>query len=446
MGEDLHHAPEPEEPAPAHSGVDFPQHDRAPREAAPSAAGAPPNCEDNKHDLHTTETGPRKGLASALKDAGAGGETPEYWGALTEAMDAWGDSEAPLDSRPQWFDEARFRRGQQFATDYLFGLMLAEMLSLLVLFSFADGLQPLISTRKSDTPFKAFRRYLSTVTRVRSWYEGDPWAVDGAARRNLRAVRSMHAAVRGKLNSNSPSPSSLGLEGPLWSDLLAEVRGDHAAACPFGSASLVYSRPRDRRLFVNQADMAFTQFGFVGLMLVYPARFGAAGASDEALDGFAHLWRTIGYLLGVEDRYNFCAGSLAEVRRRSEDLLRLCVRPNLRDVTADWEHMSRCMVEGISYYVPGLSFETSLCYLDTLLGVDCPRLWAAMTLWQRFMFRLMWLVMCWVLRLPGALPLHNWLLRVSLKSAETYSPARLARLERRRYAYQDAGPAVCTRL
>lgn len=43
--------------------------------------------------------------------------------------------------------------------------------------------------------------------------------------------------------------------------------------------------------FLNQTDMAVTQFAFVGLLILQPHKFGAARATDRELEGifFFHI-------------------------------------------------------------------------------------------------------------------------------------------------------------
>nr|CAD7198628.1 unnamed protein product [Timema douglasi] len=384
-------------------------------------------------------------------------DIPQYLQLLIEGTSVCGDSKNARDTRPDWLDLEKFRRGQKFARDYLFGLVFAEMLTLLGLFSFPDSLQPLIFTRGSDTPFKkrqavivpvvggsqAFKRYLSTVTRVKSWYEDDIWSSETRGQRNLQTVRAMHNGVRHRLNVES----EMTLKQPLWCKLTEELRQDFSSSCPYSPATRIYSAPRGgNRVFINQADMAVTQFGFVGLMVLYPKRFGAGGASEDDLEAFCHLWRAVGYLLGVEDRYNFCSGSLEDVRERSKDLIQWCIKPSLREVSQEWEHMSRCLVEGISYYIPGVSFEASLMYLTRLLDISAPCLVASLTVWQNFMFHLTWFVMSYFLRLPGVLAVHNWLLNVALHRANKASHSWLHRLENKSYSFQKTHGVICTKL
>ena len=62
--------------------------------------------------------------------------------------------------------------------------------------------------------------------------------------------------------------------------------------------------------------MSGTQFAFMGLPLLYPEKFGMAGASDGELEGFVHFWRCIGWMLGLDDRFNFCQlDNLTDARR-----------------------------------------------------------------------------------------------------------------------------------
>nr|CAD7258037.1 unnamed protein product [Timema shepardi] len=469
----------------------------------------------------------------ALSPSPPQADIPQYLQLLVEGTSVCGDSKNARDTRPDWLDLEKFRRGQKFARDYLFGLVFAEMLTLLGLFSFPDSLQPLIFTRGSDTPFKAFKRYLSTVTRVKSWYEDDIWSSETRGQRNLQTVRAMHNGVRHRLNLES----EMTLKQPLWCKLTEELRQDFSSSCPYSPATRIYSAPRGgNRVFINQADMAVTQFGFVGLMVLYPKRFGAGGASEDDLEAFCHLWaicslnlcdcipafchlwaicslnlcdcipafchlwaicslnlcdcipafchlwaicslnlcdcipafchlwaicslnlcdcipafchlwRAVGYLLGVEDRYNFCSGSLEDVRERSKDLIQWCIKPSLREVSQEWEHMSRCLVEGISYYIPGVSFEASLMYLTRLLDISAPCLVASLTVWQNFMFHLTWFVMSYFLRLPGVLAVHNWLLNVALHRANKASHSWLHRLENKSYSFQKTHGVICTKL
>lgn len=49
--------------------------------------------------------------------------------------------------------------------------------------------------------------------------------------------------------------------------------------------------------------MVLTQFGFMGFVLVRSKQVGLHEANDEEWESFIHVWKVIGRLLGIEDRY-----------------------------------------------------------------------------------------------------------------------------------------------
>jgi len=49
-------------------------------------------------------------------------------------------------------------------------------------------------------------------------------------------------------------------------------------------------------------------------------------------------------------RHNFCRGNFDEIKQRTQDLYQYWILPNFKDVTPEWEHMTRCLVEPINYY------------------------------------------------------------------------------------------------
>lgn len=53
---------------------------------------------------------------------------------------------------------------------------------------------------------------------------------------------------------------------------------------------------------ISQKDMALSQCGFIGLVIARGKFLGIHHPDNEDLKGFIHLWRIIGYLIGIEDR------------------------------------------------------------------------------------------------------------------------------------------------
>lgn len=54
-------------------------------------------------------------------------------------------------------------------------------------------------------------------------------------------------------------------------------------------------------LRVTQRDMALTQFGFIGLVLLKKKELAIQGTEKDEL-AIVHFWRTIGYFIGIQDK------------------------------------------------------------------------------------------------------------------------------------------------
>lgn len=52
---------------------------------------------------------------------------------------------------------------------------------------------------------------------------------------------------------------------------------------------------------IYQRDMALTQFGFMGYVLINPQLLGLRNNAEEDR-AFVHLWRVIGHMIGIPDR------------------------------------------------------------------------------------------------------------------------------------------------
>lgn len=109
-------------------------------------SGVEDNCEEGNQKLDVEE------LREMLK------AMPDSLLYLLMGVDRPGDCGQSLDQKPDWVDEEKLKRGQKFAQDYMFSVLFGQLLSLFALFSFEDGLKPLIITGKSSTSYTAFKR------------------------------------------------------------------------------------------------------------------------------------------------------------------------------------------------------------------------------------------------------------------------------------------------
>lgn len=335
-----------------------------------------------------------------------------------------GDCGRSTSERPDWLDMNKFRRGQKFALDYFIGICVSQMLSMFYLLSFKDGLKTMILSRKSDTPYRAFKRYRSTLIRINRWYTEDPWDQGTQAHRDIQKVRKMHLAMRQRLCSYDDEQIDTSSQishayCPMWKTTQEDFRDTCPMAmdlqCPFTMMQL-----RN----INQGDMSCTQCGFMGLIVLHPEKFGVHGVCDEDLEAFCHVWRGLGYLLGIEDRYNFCRGSLKEVRERMKDFLEQWVKPNLRSVPPEWEHMSICLYKGLRYFLAIASYRVYLLYFCDILDLKMPRLYGALRLVEKALYVLLNLLFGYLMRLPAVVHFMNAFLYRDLHLAMKFEPEK----------------------
>ncbi|XP_044014781.1 uncharacterized protein LOC122856928 isoform X2 [Aphidius gifuensis] len=355
---------------------------------------------------------------------------------LTTGITLPGDCGRNADDIPDWLDHDKFLKGQRFAMDNLFGISFAEMLSLFVLYSFEEGLKPIIMTQNSSKPYEAFKRFLSTGNRVRNWYTSDIWKKGTPGYNDIEIVRKMHGNVRNRLekltkneidNAAKIIPALSKKTNITIDDFRDCCEAPKIGQCPFTSDAYRLNKIKG----LNQTEMSITHWAFIGFTISYPEYFGIHDAKDEDLDAFCHMWRGIGYRLGIDDKYNFCQGSLTEIRDRSNDLLEFWAKPLFRNVTPEWEHMMRCLIEGIGYYTPGLDYDTSLFYLCNILNCKMPRFQSSMSLLSYAKYRLTKTLFLYLFRIPGIRNYMNEKVIRNVDAANNYDENKHAELQKK---------------
>ena len=146
---------------------------------------------------------------------------------------------------------------------------------------------------------KSFKRYISTLVHITSWYFGDVWQKDHPSRRSIQMVRSMHDHAARITNHPEKKPivNSIGIEecGQLFEDrpMLGAIQQDvqQLSSCPYAHLK---TDDKSDYIYFNQFIMAETQFAFVGVVVLFPRKFGIMYYDDEDLRGFIHFWRCIG--------------------------------------------------------------------------------------------------------------------------------------------------------
>jgi hypothetical protein len=97
------------------------------------------------------------------------------------------------------------------------------------------------------------------------------------------------------------------------------------------------------------------------------------------------------------------------------------VIPALAHIDAEWEHMTRCIVEGLRLVVPEMTYEASLMYLCWVLDIQTPSLSAAITTQHHIRFKLMRFMMTRIMHLPGQRRFSVWLMRRRMNKASEAS-------------------------
>ncbi|XP_046394384.1 uncharacterized protein LOC124162071 [Ischnura elegans] len=403
---------------------------------------------DHNHTTQYRGDGMRyRGKPEQVGAACASDRGEAFLDVLLEGMTEGLDTEVSMDTIPTWVDLDLLRKGREFTTKYLFGVIFSHIPALAMVFTFQPGLEPIIFTGKSDTPFKAFRRYLSTVASFISWYETDMIDKDSEGYKSMGAVRMMHASIYKKINEASEEEvrtktTVQGRKTGVWSTYLEDLKKDFlaldvdASKCPFARIA-AQSKEYGKFLYVNQLDLAYTQLGFVAFVILYPQYFGVHGATEEQLEAYCHLWRYLGHLLGIKDRYNICSEKgLEDTRDRCRAVIEKWVKPGFREVTPDWEHMYRCLLEGLNHHGNGNTFGGSVSYLMWVLDIPVPNLRAKMTWFETFMFYFHCFMMCFLTRIPGVMMILNHMVHRSIEWAKKASPEWLRKKKEIVYDYE----------
>ncbi|KAL2731451.1 uncharacterized protein V1478_004996, partial [Vespula squamosa] len=307
-----------------------------------------------------------------------------------------GNHDRPLSERPEWLDTEKFQKGQSFARDNIAGLFLGQLYGLFFLLCHHDGLQSLITTQKSHTPYLAFKRYLSTGQRVRNWYTEDPWCEGTKAYKDIQTVRKMHLASSKKLNElDYEEMESANIIKNPYCPAFRFMMDDFSTILPPDSLSdhiyaehLKHLHINSNAKRINQLEMGYTLFGFMGLPVLFPHHFGIYPKTDEDLENFCYLWRCIGYLLGVDEEVNICRGSLKDVKDRCQTYVDDLVKPAFQRLEPQWEHMIRCIIEGNLYFTYVCSFETIILCIAELIGIEMPTFYSSLNYSQRIKYYL----------------------------------------------------------
>ncbi|XP_045133529.1 uncharacterized protein LOC123517488 isoform X2 [Portunus trituberculatus] len=251
------------------------------------------------------------------------------------------DCGTPMGS-PPWLDTDKLKMAQSLFRRHFLGVFISNLVGLLCLLAVHSVLKVLVFTRRSSVRAAAFRRYLSTMNHVRKWYTEDVFDPDSSAFRSIQQVRKMHSNAFRSAESAQVSTAS-------------------------------------------QADMMVTQWAFFGVLLTRGHRLGVRCSREEE-EGLVHFWKSIGHLLGIEDRFNLASGELEEVRTRCEKLNEVMAAA-LVSPPDQFSAMAEALLWGVHGIVPMVDPPAFTAFTHNMLGLPQPTL--RLSWYSLFMLRLM---------------------------------------------------------
>ncbi|XP_022112500.2 uncharacterized protein LOC110991450 [Pieris rapae] len=226
---------------------------------------------------------------------------------------------------PEWFDEKKYNQGRRFQKDFFFMQSITMILGLVAVMAIPTILSVLVGTRRSNSQYTAFKRYWSTYSHVKSWFDHDlkPGSLSW---RSLQTVRSHH----------------------IVADRASKLKG-HGT--------------------VSQRDMALTLFGFIGFTVLKPNKLGIRALQPGDWEAYNHFWGVIGYALGLEDRYNICRKTFNETKEICQILQDKVFTPCLTSPPDYFEHAAHVMASGLSAIHPAIDHEALVYFTKYLSNV-----------------------------------------------------------------------------
>ncbi|XP_025263764.1 uncharacterized protein LOC112637727, partial [Camponotus floridanus] len=346
-----------------------------------------------------------------------------------------GDNGRAQEKKPEWLDMNKYRRGQKFVRDHYASILISKILGNILIYSFNNSLKAVIINGNRHTLYLAFKRYLSLVRLLFTWYDGEPWLKGTQAYDNMKFTRTAHSLMKAKVyeldNEQIDNASKI---AELWCPDHEIFVKDFAATCPFEKSIqrpyILFEKLLPRLKDINNGDMAGIQCNFVALILLCPQSIGIHDATNEDLEAFCHMWRCYGYCLGMKDEYNFCRGSLEEIKQRTRDLHQYWILPNLKDVTPEWEHMTRCLVESLNYYpLLYVPYKAMVLYSMDVLNLSMPDLYKSLSYSEWITYKFWTFILRYALQFSIIRAVFNKVMSKILDIAMNFGPEKHIELQ-----------------
>jgi hypothetical protein len=254
---------------------------------------------------------------------------------------------------PDWLDWQLILEGQEtflkYSTSSAMGLLYYSLIggfSAPKIIAVLDKTGYLSKGSRDNT----YRRLNETMEMVVDCLDDDDAMIRGSGRgwHSVLKVRLLHARVRyrillGSQTQTQTQTQGQGQSGPRSSNSSGSGSGDYDTSTNRVSGawdSDLYGVP------INQEDMVGTLLSFSINVIETIERIGAPFLTQREREAYIHLWRYIGYLIGVECRYNPCT-SVNRARGAVESIVLHLLHPDARSMA-----VAKHVISAVSYRAP----------------------------------------------------------------------------------------------
>jgi len=331
-------------------------------------------------------------------------------------------------SPPAWLDVELYERGIQFYNDNLTGILMSNGESLVSGLCIPSFYKALTFSGETNRKRDALVRYRDTALHVFcKWYTSKPWVHNSDAAKSLHIVDSMHKRVATNIREAGEDferivkEKSEGIEiQPQAETLFKELEEMRCKR----------TIPSEYRVFVEnkkkftEFDMFLVQCAFFGGPILYPDWYGCSAATDEELAGFLHVWRVMGYYLGIQDSHNGAQFDVATTRQLGYEVLHRIIKPCCLHIDEQTIHLGqKIFADPSNYYV--------WIYRNYyMIGLELQNLWKSFTWRQVSWYYWRFIFTYYIYPLPGIKQLIN-------KTASSFLGKISARMQQRQAKKQD---------
>jgi hypothetical protein len=187
------------------------------------------------------------------------------------------------DPQPAWVNWDSVRRGQEVFKSRIGQAYFALTFALLQGFSIARFAEVLNYNGYAQNGETAFERYRETSFAIIDWMNNPLDDENSKAHSQLQNVRAMHSFARRR-------------------------------------SMKLFDKSKGEGIALSQYDVAEVQLGFAGITPNLLAHEFKIKLSKQEMEDWCHVWRIIGYHLGIQDEFN-CCNSVEDLEAMTEEYM-----------------------------------------------------------------------------------------------------------------------------